>query len=332
MDPQSPFGVIQRHIVAVVLVTILVATVAFLVSLVLPKTYEGEASLLLYERPTGSTLAANSVYVVASQPERAVQTVVELAQTRASAASAVASLGLNVTPEDLLSNVSVTARQSTNVISIRVTDRDPKQAASIANALAADLVKTTMRDQRDFIDISAKAIQERLKATEPEFLALTRAAAATKTPDARVESRQGLQVATSTRTYLMQRLESLRAAQSTITGPVRIVSPAAPSATPVAPKPIQAGVLGLFAGLVVGVCFAFVIDLGIPPSDTGSGEESTDENAAPYRTRRRQAVKTKATLMVAGAVVGSAVLGVTIMYLVDAALVRQVVNALSSMF
>ena len=78
---------------------------------------------------------------LSSQPERGLQTQVELMRLRPLAATTISELGLNTDPEHLLEKVEISAVGQTNVVKITAQAGSADEAAAIANSLAEGFVE-----------------------------------------------------------------------------------------------------------------------------------------------------------------------------------------------
>jgi succinoglycan biosynthesis transport protein ExoP len=115
----------------------LAGTLGFVISNILPKTYEAEARLVV---EAGLGLSGSSSDDVLNAP-RVGQTYAALATTRPVLLEVIARAGLTNDPDQLLDRLLVTAGIETPIISIVMSDGDPIVAAATANAMAAVLVE-----------------------------------------------------------------------------------------------------------------------------------------------------------------------------------------------
>ena len=110
-----------------VLSVAVVTLIAVAFSLVQDPTYGARALILVTQQDTGIAILGTAQTPIAIQPERDVQTQVEVIQSRQIAARALDMLGLDTTPEGLLNHVSVSADTETNVIQIQATDASARR-------------------------------------------------------------------------------------------------------------------------------------------------------------------------------------------------------------
>jgi receptor protein-tyrosine kinase len=240
---------------AVVVVTL----VALVGSLLLPKTYQGEAKVLISETDTGAALFGSLLPGLSSQPERLLQTEVQLMQLRPLAEQVVRDpkLNLKTTPADLLDRTTITASGQTDVVIINVTASDPKAAADITNAMATAYVQWSMATKRESIRNAANEVQSELDVAKQQVLDLGRRIQSEGKSD---ELSAELQIATGSYTTLAQKLQELRVDEQLETGSGRVVSTAVVDPTPVSPKVARNTALGLAIGLVFGIGMAFLYE------------------------------------------------------------------------
>lgn len=253
MELRDYIQVIRVRKWVVIQAVIIVTLTALVVSLLQPKTYEGTAIVLISEKGSAASIFGDLL----PQPERSMQTQVQLMQIRPIAEAAIKTLGLQVAPDELLNTVTVAAMDQTNLVKITVTGTDPKQAALIANTIADEYVISARDAQRASLADAADEVQKRLDQAESDILELgTRVSKSGKSDQLAAE----LQIATGTYTTMAEKLEQLRINQQLESGPGRVVSPAVVKLDAVSPKPMDDGVLGLAIGLVLGLGMAFLFE------------------------------------------------------------------------
>ena len=237
---------------AVVIVTL----AALVVSLVQPKSYEGTARVLVTEKDTASAILGSAL-PLSTQPERTLQTQVQMVQLRPVAEATIKKLNLQTTPDELAKHVRVTELGQTNIVEITATNGDAKTASDIANTMAVEYVSAARDAERASIAAAADEVQKRLDQAKAEIIDLGRRIAGSgNASDLQAE----LQIATGTYSNLADKLEQLRINEQLETGPGRVVSAAVLEDTPVSPKPLRNTVLGLVVGLMLGLGLAFLYE------------------------------------------------------------------------
>jgi len=151
-----------------------VTLVALIVSLLQPPVYEGEAKVLISEKGSGADIFGSLGLDFSSQPERGLQTQVQLMQVRPLLENTIRTLGLGVSPDELAERVTVSAVGQTNIVTITARDGDPQRAAAIANTLAEEFVVWSRDYKREAILSAAEEVETRLEVAKEEILQLGR--------------------------------------------------------------------------------------------------------------------------------------------------------------
>jgi capsular exopolysaccharide synthesis family protein len=238
---------------AVVVVTL----TALIVSLLQPAVYEGEAKVLISEKGSSADIFGSLGLDFSSQPERGLQTQVQLMQVRPLLENTIRELELGVLPDALGGRVTVSAVGQTNIVTITARDGDPEVAAAIANTLADEFVSWSRDYKRESITSAVEEVETRLEVAKEEILKLGREIQEQgKSDDLAAE----LSIATGNYTTLAAKLEELRINAQLETGSGRVVSPAVVTTEPVEPTPARNAALGLVVGLVFGLGMAFLYE------------------------------------------------------------------------
>jgi len=106
------------------------AAVGYGAATAITKTYEAETQLLVGPLNTTFDLDASG---------QLARTYAELGEGRPILASAIQTAGAKLTPTELKEATAIDSNEITRIIAIRVQDKDPRQAARLANAIAAQL-------------------------------------------------------------------------------------------------------------------------------------------------------------------------------------------------
>lgn len=222
----------------VALVVAVTTGVALLVSLSSEKQYDASAELLLRgQEPVNSLLDLGSGSG-SNDPERELNTDVELIKVSASAHAVRRELGLDRPADDLLEQVTTDTSSSSNIVSLTVRDPDPLLAARIANTFATVYVQFRLETARQrYRDAAELALQQLLQLT----------------PRERRTTLQGRE--------LQARQSELKIAAALQTGGAEIVRRASVPSGPARPRPKLSGALGLFLGLILGMGAALVLNL-----------------------------------------------------------------------
>jgi len=151
MELRDYIQVIRARKWVIIQAVVIVTLVALVVSLVLPKTYEGTAQVLITETDSASAILG-SVVPLSAQPERALLTQAQLMSIRPIAETTIKRLNLQVTPTLLMKSVNVAAVGQTNIVQITATNEDPALAAKIANTNGRRVCsRGTRRQPREYL-------------------------------------------------------------------------------------------------------------------------------------------------------------------------------------
>lgn len=256
MELRDYIHVIRARKWVIIQAVVIVTLTALVVSLLTPKTYEGTAQVLITEKDTASAILGSAL-PLSSQPERTLQTQVQMMGIRPVAEATIKKLGLQTTPDELMKRVSVSAVGQTNIVKIVATDADAARASEIANAVAEEYVRSARDAERANVAAAADEVERRLDEAKREILDLGRKIADSEKAD---DLQAQLQIATGTYSTLAEKLEQLRINEQLETGPGRVVSPAVVDTDAVSPKVSRNALLGLLVGLVFGVGMAFLYE------------------------------------------------------------------------
>jgi len=236
---------------------VVVVIIALAASLTQPKSYQGEARVLILEQDTGAAIFGTLLPELSSQPERGLQTQVQLMQLRPLAETAIRRLSLGETPDELLEHIDVSSVGQTNIVTIRATDSSPRRAAAIANAMAEGYVAWSRDVKRESLHAASEEVGSRLAVAKQDVLDLGRKINQSgKTNELAAE----LQIATGAYTTLAEKAEELRVNEQLEVGSGRVVSTAVVDEQPIAPKPVRNGILGVAVGLVFGLGMALLYE------------------------------------------------------------------------
>jgi capsular polysaccharide biosynthesis protein len=233
VDLSQLLGLLRRRIRTIVATTLLGALGAAAGSLVLPATYEARASLI------APSLAS---------------TYAEVGESRPVLEHVIASLGLDISAEDLDRDVDAIPSQTSTLLVVSARHRTAAGAAAIANAVAAQIVELAP----DIAGTSAAVVEgmeDDLSTIERE---LTRVEAAIELlagrTDLTTEEAQALEAYRSQLVSLLSLRVSLQDAlaayaQSVVT----TLAPAVAPSRPASPNVVLGFISGAFLGLVIGL-------------------------------------------------------------------------------
>jgi Mrp family chromosome partitioning ATPase len=231
---------LKRGRALIVAIVLLMTIAVFVLSTMLPKTYEASARLVMDDRPSG-TEPADSETVT-----RRLATVRALITTREVRGRAAARLD-GESAETLEDKLAATADQEANIVEVHATDNDAVGAAAIANTVA-----------RTFVSMQRGAEQQRLARVRRE---LERALARVQSP------------ASAEALALRERLSELSVTEASAGPGLIVAEPAQPPKDPSSPRPVRNTIFAFFAAIFLAVLAA--LGLGqLAPRLTGARELS----------------------------------------------------------
>jgi len=250
MDLRRQLTILRAWLWLLVASVLLAASAAFLVSGTMPKIYQAQNTLLVGQSADVHKPKLRRAYGLAT----ALSDVCGGRHYATLAQLVIARLGLQMTADQLLSEVGADVPTDKALIYIIVSDTDPVRAANIANALADELIAESPAVQGQQADLQ-KAIQANLDSTQAEI---------TQTQD-QIDQLTALTVRTADQDQELQTLEtrlvSLRATYAALvpslntnsSGLLTIVgagrAPHRPSSPRTLLNMLLAAVLGLLAAV-----------------------------------------------------------------------------------
>lgn len=229
--------VIRRRWWLVALFTLLTTAAALAVSLSAEKQYEATAEVLVSDEESANSLVTPEANFTPVDPERQLNTEVELITKAETAYGAKRLLGSERSAGELLEQVETDVSSSSNIVGITVRDTDPLLAVRIANAFAEAYVAFRAESAGERFVEAARLAEARLQALSEEERS---------SPQGReLEARQ-------------RELEFAAALQTT---GAEIVRRSSVPDSPASPRPMLSGALGIALGLLLGIAAAFLLEL-----------------------------------------------------------------------
>lgn len=255
-------SVLLRRAGLIVLLTALLAPLAFLLLTAGARTYESTAVV-----QTGSGLAAGVVGLDTpyEEPERRLATEIELFESDAVAERARQLLqeeGWTEFPQQLGENVSVSPRGVSNLLDVSGTDTDPERARQLTDAFVTAYVSFRQEVQRDTLEALVEDLEAQREVAEEELAAFDASDDLTQAAE-RERAR-----AQSAYESLTSRVEAARLRLSVDTSGVALLSPASPAEPVEALGTAAAAALSLLGALMVACGMAFLLDLARDPVRT----------------------------------------------------------------
>jgi capsular exopolysaccharide synthesis family protein len=140
----------------------------------------------------------------------------------------------------------------TNVISITAMDAAPTTAARVANIYAKDFVSTQQSVAVKNATDAETELRAQIRSTAGQVKALRKTSGAASASEATALVNQ--------EAVLRVQLSQVEVSGAAATEALILVTPAQPPASPSSPKPVQDALLGLIAGLILGLAVAFLRD------------------------------------------------------------------------
>lgn len=142
MELREYVRVVRRRWMLIVVVTALVSIGASAYVMTAHKKYASSSTLFVSTAPAGSSDSSAAAYQGGLYSQARVQSYVDMVNGSGLAQQVVDSLGLNMTVDQLSSEIRATNKPNTVLITITVTDRDPNLALRINQAVVRQLEKT----------------------------------------------------------------------------------------------------------------------------------------------------------------------------------------------
>lgn len=251
VDLRGYLRVLRRRWLLITATTLLVAGVALGTALVETPLYRATATVAV-EPPTMTTDPGG-----AQISDQEIETQLQVLLSQEVAARAADDLGLGLGPGALLAKVGAQRVPDSRVIQVAAVDADPTRAADIAQALAEAYLADRREDALDRVLEASAALQDRTSNIRARLDQIDREI----TRDGETASlRQERGDLEGQLAQLTAQLTVLDATDSFVRGGGEIIRSASPPGRPVSPQPVRSGILGVIAGLALGVALAFLRD------------------------------------------------------------------------
>ena len=257
MELRDYLGVLRRRKWVIALCIVVVGGAALSMSLTQSPLYRAEARLLLQPQP--------SLFASDTTPKldaAAIQTEIEVIESQPVRVAVAQRLGRQVP------GVSASRVGDTSVVSLQADSGRARAAADITNAYAQAYIDYRRKQAVDDLLTAGKEIQAKIDALQRQIddlsskLAALPSCATPNQPgcDARTSLEHDRDALVTQQVPFKQKLAELQVDASLDRIGTQVVTPAAVPATPVQPRPLHNGVLGVGVGLVLGVALAFLIE------------------------------------------------------------------------
>jgi uncharacterized protein involved in exopolysaccharide biosynthesis len=216
------------------------------------KEYHATAKVLLSDAPIVDHAEPGESSSPAD-PERDINTKIELIRLGTVADRVQSRLGLHVSQEALVGKVSATPEGTTNIVDVTATDARPARAAAIANGFADEYVAFRGRIARSTLREAAEGVRRQLASLGPSDVSSARA------------------------TALRSRLQELETESAVQTGGAKVVLNAAVPTSPTGPRLMMAAVLGAVIGFTLALLIVAVLELMGPTPAERRRRETEDD-------------------------------------------------------
>jgi polysaccharide biosynthesis transport protein len=227
--------VIRERAWVIILAVVVVLGATLALSFHATPQYRASAKLVYQTNNLDYTLFGAQVFSDTNQP-RNVQTAAQMVQLPQVAEAVKKQLDSPRSGAQLLEMITVTSSTDTNLIQIDAVSPDAKDAADVANAFAKQFMTIRQNSDRALVASARELVKAQL---------------------------DGLSAADAASDYglmLKDKYESLQILESMQNGGFTQVQTALVPPAPFSPRPIRNGLLAVFAGLVVGLLLAFLLN------------------------------------------------------------------------
>lgn len=262
MELRHYFSLFRKWLWLIVLGTLLAGATAFLVSHASTPIYRSTVTLLV-NQASGGSLVTDYTSVITSQ--QLAKTYGELLKKRPTLAAVIQNLNLEITPERLLGQITVTPVRDTTLITVSVEDPDPVRAAAIANeigevfvAQVKDMQRSRFSSSEENLTKQLQLLQDQVAATQQQLEAARQTSPAQ--PDEVTRLQSALVQYQNSYANLLKSYEDLRLAQTRLTDNVTVAESAVAPTFPVRPQTLTNTLLAAVVGALLAAGVAFLIE------------------------------------------------------------------------
>ncbi len=241
------------------MVTIAAMAAALAFSLLQPARYASTAQILVPVTPRYSTALVDQNGAVRNQDaKRLLQNQVEFIESAVISDAAAKTLG---------SRPKITARAlpDADILEVRAESSDPNDAAKIANTVADTYVQNRSEDSiqglnasQDVVEKSIASLNEKISAIDRRLDEMTEAQ---KTGQEGADLRQVRTSYVAQRQAFLDKLNSIQVSTGLVpTDAAKVINPALPTDSPFQPTTRRNLLIGMVAGLVLGLGLMYALD------------------------------------------------------------------------
>lgn len=238
----------------IALCTLLVGGVALTLAGLKTPQYRSTAEVLLRQRTSESLFEPNSAYV---DPYRDAATQIVVITGEPVRKKVEAKLGT-------APGVAAQSVEGTDIVRIAAVSTDPAEAAAVANAYASSYIEYRRESDIEDLGQASQAIKEQIDDLQGQIEGYERQIEAAPPAQrdavrAAIQSERDGLIAQSV--ALRQTFDRIQLNNSLNRGGAQVVTQAQVPSSPFEPQPLRSGTSGAIVGLILGLTFAFVLDL-----------------------------------------------------------------------
>jgi non-specific protein-tyrosine kinase len=247
-----------------IITAVVVITLAALVysSFFQEKLYQAVSRVVIKEKPLESNIFTElNLEELSTQPERSMQTQVELLKSKTLALRVINALQLELTPEELMKKISVEPLGKTNIIEVKVVDGRAILAKDIANQCVLEYQSWRRDENVKEVSTAIGEVWDVLQQTKDEAITFSRDIekryAGKSIPE---ELKVQQEIAFNSYVDLQRTYRQLTIAEDLMSGGLEVLMDEDPPAHPIQPRPVRNSVLAFFVGSLLGFGLAFLVD------------------------------------------------------------------------
>jgi succinoglycan biosynthesis transport protein ExoP len=244
MTLRDSLSVLSRRLWTIVLVCVLVAGAAFVLSSAQTPIYRSEARLILGASQVTTDAGGFGQYIDPNRIETELQVI------------AGKPVG-DIVKENLgyIPGIVGRAVGRTAVISLAASSASPREASDIANAYAQAYITYREQQVAAGLTLQTKELNRQITSLGEQIAAVE---ARPRAPNAPAPPE--LDALRAEQTAFRLKLQQVDSVDRVNGGAAAVLAPAVPATTPVSPTPVRTTLLGAFIGLVLGVGAAFLFE------------------------------------------------------------------------
>jgi len=263
--------VIRRHIWLIILTVLLTTFFAYTASRKQKPLYRATA-IMSISTLDSSSLPSKRVIIRKDDMDQIIENEIIKTSNPSIARDVIKKLQLNLESEQLLSMMSLDMSPGTGGFAIECVNSDPKRAARIANEFAESVVKQSIKEETAPIESQLENLQQEYKARKEEIANLGNIISSSQIPSDPNKPLPVGNLGLSPETYaewsritnsyewLGREIDELSLIKKVTVSPLRLVQRADVPKTPFAPDTKKNVLVGVAAGLILGIGAVFSLE------------------------------------------------------------------------